>query len=52
MTEDRMKIKTGDYILIIRQKYTKLVKFATLTSTTNLGKVRKYKILIESLQKR
>lgn len=32
-------IKIGDYIIIQRQKYAKLVKFASLDTTVGLGKV-------------
>lgn len=36
--EDQPKIKLGDYVVIQRQKYTKLQKFGNLDATTTLGK--------------
>lgn len=35
-------IKVGDYIIIQRQKFTKLYKFASLETTVALGKVLFY----------
>lgn len=32
-------IKIGDYIIVQRQKFAKLYKFASLETTVNLGKV-------------
>lgn len=36
--EDNNKIKLGDYVIIQRQKYTKLFKFSALNAQTALGK--------------
>ncbi|EDW51871.1 tRNA (adenine(58)-N(1))-methyltransferase non-catalytic subunit TRM6 [Drosophila sechellia] len=36
--EDIPRIQLGDYIVIQRQKYTKLQKFSSLDTTANLGK--------------
>lgn len=38
MLEEQTKIKLGDYIVIQRQKYTKLQKFGNLDATAALGK--------------
>lgn len=38
MLENPPKIKTGDYVILQRQKYTKLQKFGNLDSTAVLGK--------------
>lgn len=38
MLENPIKIKTGDYVILQRQKYTKLQKFGNLDTTAVLGK--------------